>query len=90
MVDVAGGDKYPRKGGLGITSCDLLVINKTDLAPHVGADLSVMERDAKTTRHGKPFIFTECRTREGADQVVEHLIHDLLFEASTGVRGSKV
>jgi urease accessory protein len=89
VVDVAGGDKYPRKGGLGITSCDLLVINKTDLAPYVGADLSVMERDAGATRKAKPFIFTNCRTGEGVDAVVDHVVRDLLFEARPRAEGRK-
>jgi urease accessory protein len=89
VVDVAGGDKYPRKGGLGITSCDLLVINKTDLAPYVGADLSVMERDARATRKSKPFVFTNCRTGEGIDAVVDHVVRDLLFEARPRAEGRK-
>jgi urease accessory protein len=89
VVDVAGGDKYPRKGGLGITSSDLLVINKTDIAPYVGANLSVMERDAKATRNGRPFVFTNCRTGKGVEQVVERVVHDLLFEAPTRASGSK-
>jgi urease accessory protein len=89
VVDVAGGDKYPRKGGLGITSCDLLVINKTDLAPYVGADLSVMERDARATRKAKPFVFTNCRTGEGIDAVVDHVVRDLLFEARPRAEGRK-
>lgn len=80
VVDVAGGDKYPRKGGLGITSSDLLVINKTDLAPYVGADLSVMERDAKATRKGKPYVFTNCKTGTGIEAVVDRIVHDLLFD----------
>ena len=80
IVDVAGGDKYPRKRGLGIETCDLLVINKTDLAPHVGADLKVMERDAKAVRGKKPFAFVNCRTGEGVDKVVAHLVRDVLFE----------
>ncbi len=80
IIDVAGGDKYPRKRGLGITSCDLLLINKIDLAPHVGADLNVMERDAKTIRGKKPFVFMNCKTGEGIDNVVQYIVHDLLFE----------
>jgi len=80
IIDVAGGDKYPRKGGLGITSCDLLLINKIDLAQHVGADLKVMERDAKAIRGKKPFAFVTCRTGEGIDEVVKYVVHDLLFE----------
>ncbi|MBW4640148.1 MAG: urease accessory protein UreG [Gloeocapsa sp. UFS-A4-WI-NPMV-4B04] len=65
VIDVAAGDKIPRKGGPGITKSDLLVINKTDLAPFVGADLNVMERDAKKMRGDKPFIFTNLKTQEG-------------------------
>lgn len=65
VIDVAAGDKIPRKGGPGITKSDLLVINKTDLAPFVGADLSVMERDAKKMRGDKPFVFTNLKTQEG-------------------------
>ena len=80
IIDVAGGDKYPRKGGLGITSCDLLLINKTDLAPYVGADLTVMESDAKAMRGKKPFAFVNCRSGEGIDDVVKYIVHDLLFE----------
>lgn len=65
VIDVAAGDKIPRKGGPGITKSDLLVINKIDLAPFVGADLSVMERDAKKMRGDKPFVFTNLKTQEG-------------------------
>ena len=82
IIDVAGGDKYPRKGGLGITSCDLLVINKTDLAPMVGADLSVMRTDAKRVRgEEKPFAFVNCKTDEGISQVADHIVSGLLFDA---------
>jgi urease accessory protein len=81
MIDVAGGDKYPRKGGLGIQSCDLLVINKTDLAEHVGADLDVMRRDAVRSRGEKPFLFTDCRSNRGVEEVARHIIRDLLFDA---------
>lgn len=80
IVDVAGGDKYPRKRGLGIESCDLLVINKIDLAMHVGADLSVMESDARIVRREKPFAFVNCREGKGVDAVADHIIHDVLFE----------
>src|SRR5881296_1789048 len=69
VIDVAGGDKIPRKGGPGITRSDLLVINKTDLAPYVGADLSVMDRDARMMRGNKPFVFTNLRDGEGAAEV---------------------
>jgi urease accessory protein len=80
IVDVAGGDKYPRKRGLGIESCDLLVINKIDLAPHVGANLAVMKRDAALVRPGKPVEFVNCRTGEGVDRVASHIIRDILFD----------
>jgi urease accessory protein len=80
VIDVAGGDKVPRKGGPGITRSDLLVINKTDLAPHVGADLSVMDRDSKLMRGPKPFVFTNLKTREGVDGVVRWIRQELLFE----------
>jgi urease accessory protein len=69
VIDVAQGEKIPRKGGPGITRSDLLVINKTDLAPHVGADLSVMERDAKRMRGDKPFVFTNIRAGAGVDVI---------------------
>ena len=74
VIDVAAGDKIPRKRGQGITQTDLLVINKTDLAPHVGADLEVMRRDAQLVREGKPFLFTNCRTGEGLDAVLARII----------------
>jgi urease accessory protein len=74
VIDVAAGDKIPRKRGQGITQTDLLVINKTDLAPHVGADLEVMRRDAELVREGKPFLFTNCRTGEGLDAVLARII----------------
>jgi urease accessory protein len=71
VIDVAGGDKIPRKGGPGITKSDLLVINKIDLAPYVGADLQVMEQDAKKMRGEKPFVFTNLKTRTGLDTIIE-------------------
>lgn len=74
VIDVAGGDKVPRKGGPGITQSDLLVINKTDLAPHVGADLGVMERDARKMRGEGPFVFTQVTKGVGLDDVAEHLL----------------
>lgn len=70
VIDVAAGDKIPRKRGQGITNTDLLVINKTDLAPYVGADLAVMARDAQLVRSGRPFRFTNCRSGEGVDEVL--------------------
>jgi urease accessory protein len=69
VIDVAAGDKIPRKGGPGITKSDLLVINKIDLAPLVGADLTVMERDAKKMRGDKPFLFTNLKTKSGLEAV---------------------
>jgi urease accessory protein len=69
VIDVAAGEKIPRKGGPGITRSDLLVINKTDLAPHVGADLGVMDRDARRMRGQRPFVFTNMKTGEGLAEV---------------------
>jgi urease accessory protein len=74
VIDVAGGEKIPRKGGPGITRSDLLVINKIDLAPHVGADLSVMDRDAKLMRRDKPFVFANTRAGEGVQTVADFII----------------
>src|ERR1700747_252598 len=81
VIDVAGGDKVPRKGGPGITRSDLLVINKTDLAPHVGADLDVMDKDSKRMRGDKPFVFTNLKTRHGVEKVVHWIRKELLFES---------
>jgi urease accessory protein len=74
VIDVAGGDKVPRKGGPGITQSDLLVINKTDLAPHVGADLDVMARDAKKMRGDGPTVFAQVTHAVGVAQIVEHVV----------------
>lgn len=74
VVDVAGGDKVPRKGGPGVTASDLLVINKTDLAPHVGASLAVMDRDSRIMREGGPFCFTSVRNDEGVQEVIQHIL----------------
>ena len=73
VIDVAGGEKIPRKGGPGITRSDLLIINKTDLAPHVGANLEIMAADAKKQRGDRPFIFTNLRKGDGVDQVVSFI-----------------
>lgn len=73
VIDVAAGDKIPRKGGPGITKSDLLVINKIDLAPYVGASLEVMEKDAKTMRQNKPFIFTNLKEKIGLEQVINFI-----------------
>ena len=80
VIDVAEGDKIPRKGGPGITKSDLLCINKIDLAPYVGADLSIMERDSKRMRGDKPFIFTNVRTGEGVQDVINWIKRDVLLE----------
>ena len=79
IIDVAGGDKYPRKRGLGIETCDLLVINKIDIAPSVGADLSVMDRDAKTLRGDKPHVFVNSKTGQGVKEVTENIVRNVLF-----------
>ncbi len=73
VIDVSGGEKIPRKGGPGITRSDLLVINKIDLAPHVGASLEVMERDTQAMRRGKPYVFTNMRSGEGVATVVDFI-----------------
>jgi urease accessory protein len=83
VIDVAGGDKIPRKGGPGITQTDLLVINKTDLAVAVGADLKVMERDTKKMRGDGPFVFAQVKNGVGCDAIVTHLIH--AWQHTTGV-----
>jgi urease accessory protein len=80
VIDVAGGDKIPRKGGPGITRSDLLVINKTDLAPHVGASLEVMERDALAQRGDRPFVFTCVREGRGVDAVAAFVISAGMLE----------
>ena len=79
VIDVAEGDKIPRKGGPAIRYSDLLIINKTDLAPLVGADLEVMDRDAKKMREERPFIFTDLKTHKGLDGVVDWLTKEFLF-----------
>jgi urease accessory protein len=75
VIDVAGGDKIPRKGGPGITKSDLLVINKIDLAEYVGADLAVMDRDAQTMRGQKPFVFTNLKLGSGLEAVISFINH---------------
>ena len=74
VIDVAAGDKIPRKRGQGITQTDLLVVNKTDLAPYVGADLDVMRRDLATVRGQQPWLFTNCRTGDGLEPVLAHIL----------------
>lgn len=80
VIDVSGGDKIPRKGGPGITRSDLLVINKIDLAPYVGASLEVMDRDAKKMRNNRPFIFTNIRQQEGVDEIINWIKTSVLLE----------
>ena len=80
VIDVAAGDKIPRKGGPGITRSDLLVINKIDLAPHVGASLDVMARDAREQRGDRPFVFSNLKTGEGLDSIVSWIERQLLFD----------
>jgi urease accessory protein len=80
VIDVAAGEKIPRKNGPGITQSDLLVINKVDLAPNVGASLEVMARDSRTMRSARPFLFTNCMTNAGIDAVVALIKREVLFE----------
>lgn len=80
IIDVAQGEKIPRKAGQGMTKSDLFVINKTDLAPYVGADLSVMEADSKVFRGTKPFTFTNLKTDEGLENVLNWIRRDVLME----------
>jgi len=82
VIDVAEGDKIPRKGGPGITRSDLLVINKIDLAPYVGASLEVMERDARRLRGARPFIFTDLVRGIGVPDVVSWIKSEVLFETA--------
>ena len=79
VIDVAGGDKIPLKGGPGITRSDLLVINKIDLAEYVGANLTVMEKDTRTMRGTKPFVFTDLRCGEGVSEIITWIQKELLF-----------
>ncbi len=80
VIDVSGGDKVPRKGGPGVTRSDLLVINKTDLAPMVGASLDVMARDARIGRGERPFVFTNLKSGDGVAEVIQWIQRELLFD----------
>jgi urease accessory protein len=84
VIDVAAGDKIPRKGGPGITKSDLLIINKTDLAPMVGASLEVMDRDARKMRGEKPFVFTNLKKGDGLSNVADFVIREGMLEARAG------
>jgi urease accessory protein len=81
VIDVAAGDKIPRKGGPGIMRSDLLIINKIDLAPHVGASLEVMDRDARKMRGERPFVFTNLKTGHGLDTVIEFILREGMLDA---------
>lgn len=80
VIDVAQGEKIPRKGGPGVTRSDLLVINKTDLAPFVGADLGIMAKDSERMRNDRPFIFTNLMTQQGVDDVITWIKKNVLLE----------
>ena len=80
VIDVAGGDDIPRKRGLGVLQCDLLIINKIDIAPYVRVDLTRMTREAKEVRAGKPLLLTNCATGAGVDAVVEQIAREVLFD----------
>ncbi len=82
VIDVAGGEKVPRKGGPGITKSDLLIINKIDLAPHVGASLEVMERDARKMRGERPFLFTNLREEPSVQKVVDFIVREGMLRSS--------
>jgi urease accessory protein len=84
VIDVAAGDKIPRKGGPGITKSDLLIINKIDLAPHVGASLEVMDRDARRMRGERPFVFTNLKTGQGVDTVVSFVMERGMLASPRG------
>jgi len=85
VIDVAGGEKIPRKGGPGITRSDLLIINKTDLAPYVGANLDIMAQDAKRMRGERPFVFTNLRSGDGVDTVIEYIRKQGLLDEKKAV-----
>ncbi|GGO82038.1 urease accessory protein UreG [Marinobacterium nitratireducens] len=80
VIDVAEGEKIPRKGGPGITRSDLLVINKIDLAPHVGADLAVMEADTRRMRPGKPYVFTNLKEGKGLPEIIDFIVREGMLE----------
>lgn len=87
VIDVSAGDKIPRKGGPGITRSDLLVINKIDLAPYVGASLDVMARDARKMRGERPFIFSNMKTGQGVDEVIRFIVHQGMLQDSADTAG---
>lgn len=85
VIDVSAGDKIPRKGGPGITRSDLLIINKTDLAPLVGASLEVMDRDARRMRGERPFVFSNLKTGDGLDKIIRFVLHKGGFDGAEAV-----
>ena len=89
VIDVAAGDKIPRKDGPGISHSDILVINKTDLAPYVGADLEVMRRDSELMRQGKPFVFTNCMTGKGIGELLDLICRKALFDTECAAAGTR-
>ena len=84
VIDVSAGDKIPRKGGPGITKSDLLIINKIDLAPYVGASLDVMDRDTKKMRNGKPFVFSNLKVGEGLSNVIDFIVSEGMLSQPHG------
>lgn len=84
VIDVAQGEKIPRKNGPGLVQADILVINKIDLAPYVGADLSIMEHDTKVVRGNRPYLMTNCKTGEGIEELVDMIMRDFLFTFAAG------
>lgn len=87
VIDVAAGDKIPRKSGPGVCHSDILVINKEDLAPYVGASLEVMDRDSRLMREGKPFLFTNCMTGRNIDTLADWIMRDALFDLPAEGKG---
>lgn len=88
VIDVSAGDKIPRKGGPGITKSDLLVINKIDLAPLVGADLDVMDRDAKKMRGDRPFVFSNLKSQQGLQEIIDFIVKQGMLSPRDVVAGS--
>ena len=84
VIDVAAGDKIPRKNGPGVCQSDILVINKEDLAPYVGASLEVMDHDSRLMRGDKPFLFTNCKTGHNIEELADRIMRDALFDVKPG------
>lgn len=90
VIDVAAGGDIPRKGGPGVTRSDFLVVNKTDLAPHVGVDLDLMRQDTMKARNDNPFVFADVKTGKGLDEIIDWIKSDLLLEGVVNESASKV